>query len=96
MHTKKGTHSNMQAHTVLEDEPLLGYLITTSLGDGTHDWRLLPLVNKRFLAAWNILTVPVLRWRVSFLENTVLGLEDKIDDIKAGCSCGYAVGYHFC
>ena len=86
---------NTEARTLLEDAALLECLITTNLGDATHDWRLLPLVNKRFLAAWNMLTVPVLRWRVSFLEKTVVELEDRIDDIKAGCSCGYAVGYHY-
>jgi hypothetical protein len=83
----------MQARTLLDDEGLLAYVVTTSLADGSHDWRLLPLVNKRFLAAWSILTVPVLRWRVAFLEDTVRALEDRIDDIKHGCSCGYAVGY---
>jgi hypothetical protein len=83
----------MEARALLQDEGVLAYLVTTCLGDDSHDWRLLPLVSKRFLAAWNLHPVPVLRWRVAFLENTVRALEDRIDDIKHGCSCGYAVGY---
>ena len=87
----------MQACTLVEDEALLTAVITTSLGDDSHDWRLMSLVSKRFLAVWSMNTLPVLRWRIAYLENTVVyALESRIDDIKHGCSCGSAVGYHNC
>lgn len=66
------------------------------LEDSTHDWRLLQLVSQKFCGVWRLHRLQVLEWRVAFLEETVDALEDKIYDVKCGCSCGYAVGYHFC
>lgn len=77
----------------LLDERLLTPVLSIILHDSRHDWRLLPLVNKHFLAAWKLGEVLVLKWRVAFLENTVAALQRRVDDFEHECSCGCAVGY---
>ena len=79
----------------LQDDVLPPVLLGC-LEDRTHDWRLLQLVSQKFCRVWRLHRLQVLEWRVAFLEETVDALEDTIYDVKRGCSCGYAVGWHNC
>ena len=78
---------------LLQENGLLTPLVSTSLQDARHDWRLLPLVSTHFLAAWQLHNVQVLKCRVAFLENTVAALQRRVEDFEHECSCGCAVGY---
>ena len=80
----------------LQDDGVLAPVLLGCLQDTTHVWLPLQLVSKKFCDVWNLYRVQVMDWRVAFLETRVDALQDKLDDFKSGCSCGYAVGYHFC
>ena len=81
--------------TLLQDDGVLTPALLGCLDETGHDWRLLQLVSKKFCGVWRLHKVQVLQWRVAVLEDAAAALEDRIDDITRGCSCGYAVGYHF-
>jgi hypothetical protein len=86
----------MSAATLLQDDGVLAPVLLGCLQDTTHVWLPLQLVSKKFCGVWNLHRVHVLEWRVAFLEDRACGLQDKLDDFNSGCSCGYAMGYHFC
>jgi hypothetical protein len=80
----------------LQNDGVLHPALLGCLEDTEHDWRLLELVSKKFCGVWRQHHLQVLEWRVAFLEATVDALEAKIEDVKRGCSCGYALGWHNC
>lgn len=80
----------------LQDDGVLAPVLLGCLQDTTHVWLPLQLVSKKFCDVWNLYRVQVMDWRVAFLEDRACALQDKLDDFKSNCSCGYAMGYHFC
>jgi hypothetical protein len=80
----------------LQDDGVLAPVLLGCLQDTTHVWLPLQLVSKKFCDVWSLYRVQVMDWRVAFLETRVDALQDKLDDFKSNCSCGYAMGYHFC
>ena len=78
---------------LLQENGLLTPLVSISLQDARHDWRLLPLVSTHFRAAWQLHNVQVLKWHVAFLETRVAALQRRVEDFEHECSCGCAVGY---
>ena len=85
----------MPAGTLLLHDAVLTPVLLGCLREKGHDWRLLQLVSQKFCGVWRLHKVQVLQWRIAFLEDAAAVLEERIDDITHGCSCGYAVGYHF-
>ena len=84
----------MTTDTQLHADGVLVPALVGCLRDTAHDWRLLPVVSKKFCAVWNAHRVLVLEWRAAFFEAKYWAADAWIDDCKRGCSCGYAVGYH--
>jgi len=89
----RDTRMSTRDTSTLQDNALLTPVLSLSLRDVSHDWRLLPLVSTQFLAAWKLHNVEVLTWRVAFLERTVASLQRTVEDFRHECSCGCAVGF---
>ena len=89
-----GHFQQMSTGTQLLADGVLVPVMVGCLNDNEHNWRLLPVVSRKFSTVWNAHLVPVLDLRAAFFEAKYWAAHAWIDDCKSGCSCGYAVGYH--